>query len=41
MTDKILCKRCEKNKTMTDYHIKSDTQKGKCNRCFDKVDDDD
>jgi uncharacterized paraquat-inducible protein A len=41
MTDKILCKKCEVTKTRTDYHIHKDTQKGKCNRCSDKLEDDD
>ena len=41
MTDKILCKKCEKTKTMTDYHIKDKTGKGKCNRCFEKIEDND
>jgi hypothetical protein len=39
MTDKVLCKRCELTKTRTDYHIKPKTQKGLCNRCFDKVEE--
>jgi len=41
MKNKILCKKCEATKTMTDYHIKPQSGKGKCNRCFVKIEDND
>ncbi len=40
MGDKILCKRCEPTKTRTDYWVKEKTEKGKCNRCFEKIEKD-
>ena len=41
MTDKVLCKKCEPTKTITDYHIKPQTEKGLCNRCFEKIEEND
>ena len=38
---KILCKKCEPTKTITDYQINKDTEKGRCNRCKCKVEKDD